>query len=34
MRTSNHTNNPPMLAVNNRLGFVPQPEAVFFVKQL
>lgn len=34
MRTFNHRNNPAMLAVNTRLGYVPLPEVIFFVKTL
>jgi GNAT superfamily N-acetyltransferase len=34
MRTFNHDNNPAMLAVNTRLGYVPMPELVMFVKPL
>jgi mycothiol synthase len=34
MRTSNHTNNPPMLKVNDRLGFVARPQELYFVKSL
>ncbi|MBV9280545.1 MAG: GNAT family N-acetyltransferase [Chloroflexi bacterium] len=32
MRTFNHVTNPAMLAVNTRLGYVPLPEVVIFVK--
>jgi GNAT superfamily N-acetyltransferase len=34
MRTFNHHNNPAMLAVNTRLGYVPLPELIFLVKTL
>jgi hypothetical protein len=34
MHTSNHTNNPPMLKVNDRLGFEAKPQVVFVVKAL
>jgi mycothiol synthase len=34
MRTFNHVNNPAMLAVNMRLGYVPLPEVISFVKTL
>ncbi len=34
MRTFNHVNNPAMLAVNTRLGYVPLPQAIMFVKDL
>lgn len=34
MRTTNHLENAPMLAVNKRLGYRPLPELILFVKQL
>lgn len=34
IRTDNDTRNQPMLAINNRLGFVPEPEWIFFEKKI
>jgi GNAT superfamily N-acetyltransferase len=34
MRTFNHVNNPAMLAVNKRMGYVPLPESITFLKSL
>jgi mycothiol synthase len=34
MRTYNHVNNPAMLSVNDRLGYVPLPHEILFEKRL
>jgi GNAT superfamily N-acetyltransferase len=34
MRTFNHVNNPAMLAVNTRLGYMPLPQSIMFRKDL